>query len=92
MPHSASRAQTDTDNQWIAAIQTEELGLLKSAVVPPGSGIAVIDNHTGQVLFHSDPHRMLRENFLEETDDNPELAALMHARAEGGFEGTSFLC
>jgi len=87
MPHGASRARTDTDNQWIAAIQTEELGLLKSAVVPPGSGIAVIDNHTGQVLFHSDPHRMLRENFLEETDDNPELAALMHARAEGGFEG-----
>jgi hypothetical protein len=88
MPHGASREQTDTDQTWIAAIQTEELGLLKSAVVPPGSGLAVIDNHSGQVLFHSDAHRMLRENFLEETDGNPELAALIHARAAGGFEGT----
>ena len=88
MPHGGSREDADANHQWIAAIQTEELGLLKSAVVPPGSGLAVIDNQTGQVLFHSDPHRMLRENFLEETDDNPELAALIHARAEGKFEGT----
>lgn len=87
MPHGASREKTDTHQPWIAAIQTEELSLLKSAVVPPGSGLAVIDNQTGQVLFHSDAHRMLRENFLEETDGNPELAALIHARAEGGFEG-----
>lgn len=87
MPHGASREQTDTEQTWVAAIQTEELGLLKSAVVPPGSGLAVIDNQTGQVLFHSDAHRMLRENFLEETDGNPELAALIHARAAGGFEG-----
>jgi hypothetical protein len=87
MPHGASRESTDATHQWIAAIQTEELGLLKSAVVPPGSGMAVIDNQTGQVLFHSDPHRMLRENFLEEMDDNPELAALIYARAEGRFEG-----
>lgn len=87
MPHGASRNQADPDHQWIAAIQTEEFGVLKSAVVPPGSGLAIIDNQTGQVLFHSDAHRMLRENFLEETDDNAELAALIHARAEGRFEG-----
>lgn len=87
MPHGTSLEHPRADQQWIAAIQTEELGLLKSAMVPPGSGLAVIDNQTGQVLFHSDGHRMLRENFLEETDDNAELAALIHARAEGRFEG-----
>ena len=87
MPHGGSRDQTHRDHQWIAAIQTEELGLLQSAVLPPGSGLAVIDNQTGQVLFHSDAHRMLRENFLEETDNNAELSALIHARAEGRFEG-----
>lgn len=87
MPHGVSQEHTDAHQHWMAAIQTEELGLLQSAVVPPGSGMAVIDNQTGQVLFHSDPHRMLRENFLEETDDNAELAALIHAQAEGWFEG-----
>lgn len=87
MPHGVTRDHTHREHQWIAAIQTEELGLLKSAVAAPGSGMAVIDNQTGQVLFHSDPHRMLRENFLEETDNNVELSALIHARAEGRFEG-----
>lgn len=87
MPHGVTREHTHLEYHWIAAIQTEKLGLLKAAVVPPGSGMAVIDNQTGQVLFHSDPHRMLRENFLEETDNNVELSALIHARAEGRFEG-----
>ncbi len=72
---------------WVAAIQSDALALLQPAVLPPGAGFAVIQDSSGLVLFHSDSHRMLRENFLEETDKNPELAALIHARTEGTLEG-----
>ncbi|MDH5586288.1 MAG: cache domain-containing protein, partial [Nitrospirota bacterium] len=72
---------------WVAAIQSEDFSLLADPVLPPGTGYAVIEDQTGLALFHSNGRRMLRENFLEETDNNPELAALIHARAEGAIEG-----
>jgi len=72
---------------WVAAIQSEEFSLLKEAVMSPGTGYAVIDDRTGVAIFHSNGRRMLRENFLEETDNNPEITALIHARTEGSVEG-----
>jgi len=84
--------QISSDNQthatpWVAAIQSEDFSLLKEAVLPPGTGYAVIEDQTGVAVLHSNGRRMLRENFLEETDNNPEIAALIHARTEGAVEG-----
>ena len=87
------RSQTSPDSDssptpWVAAIQSEDFSLLKDPVLPPGTGYVVIDDQTGLALFHSNGRRMLRENFLDETDNNPEIAALIHARAEGTVEGS----
>ncbi|MDH5564705.1 MAG: cache domain-containing protein, partial [Nitrospirota bacterium] len=87
MPSRASSEETTHAMPWVAAIQSEDFSLLKDPVLPPGTGYAVIEDQTGLALFHSNGRRMLRENFLEETDNNPEIAALIHARAEGGVEG-----
>ena len=87
MPHWASSDPQTTAVPWVAAIQSEEFSLLKKPVLAQGIGYAVIEDQTGLVLFHSDGRRMLRENFLEETDDNPEVSALLHARAKGLVEG-----
>lgn len=84
--HVPSDGQTQA-TPWVAAIQSEDFSLLKEPVLPPGTGYAVIEDQTGLALFHSNGRRMLRENFLEETDNNPEIAALIHARTEGEVEG-----
>jgi hypothetical protein len=85
MPHQG--ALTPQSDHWIAAIQTEDIALLQQPVLPPETGYAVIENDTGLTLFHSNDRRMLRENFLEETDKNPELLSLIHTRAKGTVEG-----
>ena len=72
---------------WIAAIQSESFSLLSSPVLSSEAGFAVVDDRSGLVLFHSNARRMLRENFLEETDSNAEIGALIYARAEGSVEG-----
>lgn len=87
MPHQVSSAGQPEATPWVAAIQSEDFSLLKKPVLPPGTGYAVIEDQTGLALFHSNGRRMLRENFLEETDSNPEIAALIYARAEGAVEG-----
>ena len=86
MPHRISSDGQAHSTPWVAAIQSEDFSLLKEPVMPPGTGYVVIDDQTGLALFHSNGQRMLRENFLEETDNNPEIAALIHARTEGAVE------
>ncbi len=86
-PHQTLKTESTESNPWIAAIQTEELSLLKPAILPPGAGYAVIEDQTGLVLFHSDEHRMLRENFLEETDNHGELTSLIYSRTSGLIDG-----
>src|ERR1022692_4462094 len=49
-------------------------------VLPIGYGFALVDQR-GRVLFHSDHTRNNRENFLEETDNNRELAAAIYGKA-----------
>jgi hypothetical protein len=87
MPHQVSSSAQPHSKPWVAAIQSEDFSLLKKPVLPPGTGYAVIEDQTGLALFHSNGRRMLRENFMEETDNNPEIAALIYARAEGAVEG-----
>lgn len=87
IPHRMANQSQTVQKGWIAAIQSEAFSLLVQPALSPGAGYAVIDDRSGLVLFHSNDRRMLRENFLEETDSNPEIAALIHARAEGPVEG-----
>ena len=50
---------------------------LTDTALPPGFGYAVI-NQDGKVMFHSERKRNLRENFLRETDDNPQLHGILY--------------
>lgn len=53
------------------------LHTFKAPILPSGLQFAVIDNNTGMVLYHSNDNRSLVENFLQETENNPELKALI---------------
>jgi hypothetical protein len=70
------RASTDLP---VATISIPMRSLIRP-VLPPGFEFAVID-HTGKVLFHSDRHRNVSENFFEETDDNRRLRAQISAHS-----------
>ena len=52
---------------------------LENVVLPPGLGFAVFNSLTGEVLFHSDAKRSLRENFYRATDDDAMLKAAVIA-------------
>ncbi len=52
---------------------------LMETLLPPGFHFAVVDSQ-GQVLFHSDGRRNLRENLLEECDHDPRLRAALEGR------------
>jgi hypothetical protein len=52
-------------------------------VLPPGFRFALV-NANGLVLYHSDPTRNLKQNFFEETENNPTL----RAAARGGYRDT----
>lgn len=71
----------------VAALEVSMPSLM-NPVVSVGFGFAVIDQD-GLVLFHSDSRRNLRENFFEETDQNPKLRAAVFAQRAGadGFDG-----
>lgn len=63
-----------------------KLPSVTGAAVPPGLGFAVI-NQEGDVLFHSDARRNLRENLFEETDRDGRLRQALFARATSQFSG-----
>ena len=53
------------------------LQAFKAPILPSGLQYAVIENSTGQVLYHSNDNRSLIENFLQETENNAHLQALI---------------
>lgn len=57
----------------VTAIEAELLSLI-DPVLPPDYGFAVIDK-TGEVQFHSDSDRNLREDFFEEIDYDEEITS-----------------
>lgn len=67
-----------TKQGYVSAIETSLLSLIHP-MVPPSVGYAVIAPD-GQVLFHSDETRNLRENVFEETDRDPELRSAVYGR------------
>jgi len=73
-------------NRPIVAALEVKLPSVTNVSVPPGMGFAVIDQE-GEVLFHSDARRNLRENLFEETDRDGRLQQAVFARATDQFDG-----
>lgn len=63
------------DSITVASMIIRQLSLLRP-VVPAGFGFCVIDRN-GKVLFHSDERRNLRENFIEECENNKGLVSAL---------------
>lgn len=61
---------------------TAELHALNKPLLPHGFGFAMIDE-TGEVWFHSDEHKNLQENFVEECDQDENLLALLFSGRSG---------
>ncbi|MDN5210959.1 cache domain-containing protein [Fulvivirgaceae bacterium BMA12] len=62
-----------------------ELHSLNKALLPYGFGFAIIDER-GEVWFHSDEHKNLQENFIEECDQNEDLRALLFSKRSGQID------
>jgi len=62
---------------------------LEKPVLPTGYEFAIID-HSGQVLYHSNDKRNLRENLLEEFSKKRYLESFIAARSEGTFNTRYF--
>lgn len=60
---------------------------LSAAISPPLLQFAVIEQRTGQVVFHTDDARSLAEDFFVESENNPRLRALVQIGQSGGFSG-----
>ena len=64
-----------------AGVVTQPISLF-NAVLPGGFQFAVLQP-AGDVVFHSDPARNLRENFFAETDQDPDLRSRVNMRSAG---------
>lgn len=58
---------------------------MKDPILPPGYSICII-NSQGEVQFHSDHSKNLKENLKEETEQNNSLNACLNSRASDTFE------
>jgi hypothetical protein len=56
---------------------------LLSPLLPHRFNFAVIDNATGEVLYHSTPSRSLVENFIQETENNAQLQSYLRKANAG---------
>jgi hypothetical protein len=73
-------SQRTANPEWIAAFDTRLVSLMEP-VLPTGFGYLIIDND-GKVLFHSDEAHHLGENFVQESDDDPELRSAIVGRTD----------
>jgi len=79
--NEGSAALAGTKERSWAAIVTQPVSVY-NAVLPGGYQFAVLQKD-GTVVFHSDTTRNLRENFLAETDLDPNLQSRVEMRSEG---------
>ena len=70
----------------VAAIESRLQSLIRP-VLPTGYGYCVVAPD-GQVLFHSDDRRNLRENIFEECDEPLQLRSAIVSRASKELEGS----
>jgi hypothetical protein len=66
---------------FCASLVTQPISVI-DPVLPGGFQFAIIKSD-GTVVFHSDRTRNLRENFLDETDQNQEVRSRVLTRASG---------
>jgi len=79
-------SQASSVEKGIVAALEVKLPSVTNVGVPPGMGFAVIDQE-GEVLFHSDARRNLRENFFKETNRVGRLRHAVFARVTTQFDG-----
>lgn len=63
---------------------TSRMTSVLNTIMPAGYGFCIIDDK-GDVKFHSDSERMLRENILAETEHSRELANAIYSNKETYF-------
>lgn len=80
-PNDASAKAPDPKNVFCASLITHPISVF-GPVLPNGFQFAVIQSD-GTVVFHSDRSRNLRENFLDEMDQNQEVRSRVLMRASG---------
>jgi hypothetical protein len=80
-PTISSAKKTTNEDKLCAALVTQPISVFNS-VLPGGYQFAVLSPE-GDVVFHSDSTRNLRENFFAETDENPDLRSRVRMRSEG---------
>ena len=84
-PHQDPISGGDEDKimagRFCAALVTQPVSVY-NAVLPGAFQFAVLAPD-GTVVFHSDPTRNLRENFLAETDRDPNLSSRIRMRSQG---------
>lgn len=65
---------------------------LDQAVLPPHFHYAVVENETGKILFHSDADRVSVSNFIDDTGNDPAIAAAMGSNdsvvLDANYDGT----
>ena len=69
----------ETDSLKVAALVSRPVSIMKP-VLPAGFGYCII-NKDGEVLFHSDERRNLKENLFEESDDDRWLISAVLGRS-----------
>ena len=84
-PHKDPISSADEDKimagRFCAALVTQPVSVY-NAVLPSAFQFAVLAPD-GTVVFHSDPTRNLRENFLAETDRDPNVRSRIRMRSAG---------
>lgn len=83
--HKDDEVQKDKNalhEQLVAAMEVH-LWSLTDPAVPDGFGLAVLNNDTGETLFHVDETQVLNQNFLLETDQNRQLRSFVYGRESG---------
>ncbi len=71
---------SNADNHAVIAVQARLISVAEP-VLSPGVGFAVIDD-SGRAIFHSDPRRVLKDNFFDELSDGMRLRAAVLSHTE----------
>ncbi len=79
--------KTVDGKKLVVAAVSFPLAPQQGSVVPRGFSYAIL-NTDGTTLFHQDSRRILQENFLEESNDNKTLRALLNVRGSGDLSVT----
>ncbi len=82
-----SKKEEDIDRSiFLVALETRFFSVT-NPIVSKDVGFCII-NKEGDVLFHSDNNRNLRENLIEESSENSQILSAIYSRTSSDFEFT----